>query len=188
TAALTPSTSRTIASVTDRRDGVPASGAGSHTFQTETQTRTAASGRSTSGAISAPTQRTAAAAVPFSLLIQGDSMTRIVPGTSGKEGANGYAEVDARTAGLGRGRGDRQADAEPGHAHRGRERDAAEGARGEARDGLRGARAADDRSREATGRAREAEAGDDEEVDDGAEAEPGRRHRHDDDTAAQHRD
>src|SRR5262249_33626189 len=134
------------------------------------------------GAIAAPTQRTAAAAVPFSLLIQGDSTTRIVPGTSGKEGANGYPEVDARTAGLGRGRGDRQADPEPGRAQRGRERDAAQGARGEARDGLRGARAADDRGGEATRRAREAEAEDDKEVDDGAEDARDRRQ---DDAAAQ---
>src|SRR5262249_7006234 len=86
TAALTPSTSSTIASVTERRDGVPASGDGSQTFQTETQTRTAASGRRTSGAISAPTHPTAAVAVPLSLLIHRDSTTRIVPGTSGKEG------------------------------------------------------------------------------------------------------
>src|SRR4051812_16772900 len=86
TAAPTPSTSSTIARVTERRDGVPASGEGSQTFQTETQTSTAASGSSTSGAISAPTQWTAAVAVPLRLLIQCDSKPRIVPGTRGKEG------------------------------------------------------------------------------------------------------
>src|SRR5919204_84239 len=87
TAALTPSTSSTIASVTERRDGVLASGDGSQTFQTETQTSTAASGKRTSGAISAPTQRTAAVAVPLSLLI-GTTLRHVsFPVQAEKEGA-----------------------------------------------------------------------------------------------------
>ena len=47
----------------ERREGEPRSGAGSQTFQTETQTSTAASGSRTRGAILSPAHRSTAATV-----------------------------------------------------------------------------------------------------------------------------